>query len=121
MTGRCLLSAILLALAACAANDPPVSPESAETVVAPVVENGATTSGEGLEALGPSDVPTTAMVPADENRLICHKERTVGSHISKRVCRTQSEIDAEKTAGQESLRQLSNRTVNGGLQGSESE
>ena len=119
MTGRCLLSAILLALTACAANDQPAS-EPAETVVAPVVENGATAAEKGLEALEPPDVPTTAMVPADENRRICRKERSVGSHIPRRVCRTQREFDAEKAAGQESLRQLSNRTLQGGLQGSDS-
>jgi hypothetical protein len=122
MTGRCLLSAILLALAACAANDPPAPPEPAETIVAPVVQNSATASETGLEALEAPGVPlTTMMVPADENRLICRRERTLGSNIPRRVCRTQRQIDAEKAAGQESLRVLSNRTLNGDLQGAGTE
>jgi hypothetical protein len=121
MTGRCLLSAILLALAACAANDPPAPPEPAETIVAPVVQNSATASETGLEFFEAPGVPLTAMVPADENRLICRKERTLGSNIPRRVCRTQRQIDDERAAGQESLRQLSNRTLNGDLQGGSSD
>jgi hypothetical protein len=86
-----------------------------------VVENSATASDKGLEALEPPDVPTTAMVPADENRRICRKERSVGSNIPRRVCRTQREFDAEEAAGQEALRQLSNRTLNGEMRGSGSD
>jgi hypothetical protein len=119
MTGRYLLGAILLVLAACVANDPS-APKPAETVVVPVVKNGVTASEKGLEAREPPNVPITVRVVADENRLICRQERSLGSHIPRRVCRTQKEIDTQKRAGQESLRQLGNRTLDGGLRGTDS-
>ena len=40
---------------------------------------------------------------SDEGDLVCRYERTIGSRIGSRVCRTQEEIRAEKEAGQEAL------------------
>jgi hypothetical protein len=39
----------------------------------------------------------------DEGDLVCRYERTVGSRIGKRICRTEREIEAERQAGQETL------------------
>lgn len=52
---------------------------------------------------------------SDDDKLICEMERPVGSNIPKRVCRTQAQIDRERDAAQEKIRELS-RTTNGRLE-----
>jgi hypothetical protein len=42
----------------------------------------------------------------DDSKLICEVERPVGSNIPKRVCRTQAQIDREREAAQEKMREL---------------
>lgn len=45
----------------------------------------------------------------DGNRLICHDETPVGSHLPKRVCRTLSEIQNQQNNAQQMMRQNSMR------------
>jgi hypothetical protein len=42
----------------------------------------------------------------DGNRLVCHDETPVGSHFSKRVCRTLSEIQNQQNDSQKAMRDL---------------
>ena len=42
----------------------------------------------------------------DGNRLICHDEMPVGSHLPKRVCRTLSEIQNQQNNSQKTMREL---------------
>lgn len=48
------------------------------------------------------------LAPHDGNRLICHDEMPVGSHLPKRVCRTLSEIQNQKTNANTLLRTMRN-------------
>ena len=52
---------------------------------------------------------------SDDDKLICEYERPVGSNIPRKVCRTQAQIDREREAAQEKMRELS-RTTNGRLE-----
>ena len=45
----------------------------------------------------------TALTAEDEGDLVCRYERTVGSRIGKRVCRTQAQVQAEREAGEAAL------------------
>ena len=50
---------------------------------------------------------TAEKTPHEEAKLICEMERPVGSNIPKRVCRTQAEIDRERAAAQDKIREIS--------------
>ena len=73
-----------------------------------------------LVALLAADVPPTAgsapaapppaAAPAKPatDELICHSEKELGSNLSHRVCRHQSEIDARAQQDRDNLEQLQN-------------
>jgi hypothetical protein len=42
----------------------------------------------------------------DGNRMVCHDEMPVGSHLPKRVCRTLSEIQNQQNSSQQTMRAL---------------
>lgn len=42
----------------------------------------------------------------DGNRLVCHDEMPVGSHLPKRVCRTLSEIQNQQNNSQQTMREM---------------
>lgn len=48
--------------------------------------------------------PKSGAAPVEEERLICRREKTIGSNRSQRVCRTAAEIRAQREAAQESVR-----------------
>ena len=48
----------------------------------------------------------------EEGDKICRFEKTTGSHIGSKVCRTQAQIDAEKEAAQQALRTLNQPRTN---------
>ena len=48
----------------------------------------------------------TAAVAAEDQKLICEMERPVGSNIPKRVCRTKAQMDREREAAQDKMREL---------------
>jgi hypothetical protein len=77
----------IFAIAACAST-PSAAPEqsaSAET----------TTKPETIDTL-------LADMYAEE-KVVCRREKTIGSRLGKRVCRTKSQRDAERIAGQQAL------------------
>jgi len=39
------------------------------------------------------------------NRIVCRSERVTGSHFRQRICRTQSQIEADQEAARELLRE----------------
>lgn len=49
-----------------------------------------------------------------EDRVICHRERVVGSHFRQERCFTQAEIDDAKIAADALLRQASGNAVTAG-------
>lgn len=53
-----------------------------------------------------SATPQSKTVAADDDdKLICEMERPVGSNIPKRVCRTKAQMDREREAAQEQMRE----------------
>ena len=50
----------------------------------------------------------------DEDRVICRRQRVFGSHVPKTICKTESQIAAEREAAQKSLGPL--RPMTGTLQ-----
>jgi hypothetical protein len=50
----------------------------------------------------------------DGNRLICHNELPVGSHLPKRVCRTLSEIQNQQNNSQQMMRQMQMKPTQSG-------
>jgi hypothetical protein len=109
------VAATFLGIAACSTSGPE-SPEPAANV-----ENAATntdtTPVEGqLEVYDVPEVPFVAIIPTREPEVICDKERRTGTHISKKVCRTRVQMEAEREAVQGTLDDLSRRTTGGGLE-----
>lgn len=61
----------------------------------------------GLSRLNDDQNAINATLAArDGNRLVCHDETPVGSHFSKRVCRTLSEIQNQQNNAQKAMRDL---------------
>lgn len=54
----------------------------------------------------------------DGNRLVCHDEYPVGSHLPKRICRTLTQIRDEQNSANQMMRRMqsngSDNTMNGG-------
>jgi hypothetical protein len=88
-----LLSSLLLLASACATSS--------------ASNGGAPLQSQSRAASAPADKPTAT---AQDDKLICQTERPVGSNIPKRVCRTQAEIDREREAAQDKMRELSRTT-----------
>jgi len=57
------------------------------------------------EPIGPTQA---AAKSAYSNKQICHLEPVAGSHIKKKICRTQEQIDAERESSQGSMSNLNN-------------
>lgn len=65
------------------------------------------------------DIVVTGEVEEPE-KMICRREKVIGSTIKQRICRTESQIKAEAEAGQRAARILANdheRRVGGALNG----
>ncbi len=113
MNTRYLIAATFLGITACATSGPE-SPEPAANV-----ENAATntdtTPVEGqLEVVEVPEVPevsVSANVPPPENEIVCRRERTTGTYISKKVCRSRAQIAAEREASQDMLEEFSRPPV----------
>lgn len=89
-----VMAAILLNITACATSDPEM-PD-------PAANNGnLVTSSEG-----------TAVV-ADEDEIICRKEKKAGSRLKVRVCRTRLQIEEEREVAQRLLRETGLRGSGG--------
>lgn len=46
---------------------------------------------------------------AAKAKLVCTRERVVGTNVKKKTCRTQEEVDLLREASQQSLRDLQNK------------
>ena len=81
------LASVLLLASACATSSAPAAsaPLKAQATAAPQTGGG---------------------VAADDQKLICEMERPVGSNIPKRVCRTKAQIDRERDAAQDKMREM---------------
>ena len=86
------LSAFALVLAACASTEPQDDTEIASARMAT-----ATSVAEIEEKVDEGD------------KLVCVRERVTGSNRMEKVCRFQSEIDRDRQATQQGVRQLGSR------------
>ena len=57
----------------------------------------------------------TQVKPAD--KVICRRERETGSRLSKKICRTQRQIEAEQEAGQRTMDKIRTSTSPGAGEG----
>ncbi len=51
----------------------------------------------------PTGVPQ-AEVPAQKSEVVCRRERVLGTHFKKRVCRTRTQIDEDQKNAQRHVR-----------------
>jgi hypothetical protein len=54
----------------------------------------------------PTDVAQSSGPQGPDDKLICRKERVVGSHMRQEVCEYQSELNKERERSQGKLREL---------------
>ncbi|HTO57399.1 MAG TPA: hypothetical protein VMJ74_06370 [Pseudomonadales bacterium] len=70
------------------------------------------------ESVDEANPTQSAAQSAYNSKPICKSERVIGSNIPKRVCRTQAQIDAERAASQEHMKdvnsQIGRQTGSGG-------
>ena len=107
---RFLLLATILGLSACATPEPAVESTSANDTA---VENSAAESESVLEVTEVPEVPVAATAPPAENKVVCRREKRLGSNRTIKICRTQAQMDADREAGQDTLDDLSRRTFSG--------
>ncbi len=109
-----LLLATILSLSACATPKPAVESASASDTA---VDN----SGAVLEVAEVPEVPVATTAPPSGNELVCRKEKRLGSNRTIKICRTRAQMDEEREAGQDTLDDLSRRTLSGADKGAESQ
>lgn len=86
------LSFIIIGLAACASSGPQDELQAANASVSPPAESSWADDGEVR-----TDI------------LVCVRERVTGSNRMEKICRYQSEIDKDRLATQDGIRQLGRR------------
>jgi hypothetical protein len=114
MNRQCVVAASVLGIAACATPDPepPVSDSAVETSA----ESGTEASSETvIEDVDVPEVPKAARIEgqaniSDPDALVCREITRTGSHLSKLVCRTRSEIEQRRTADQRELERIQKRS-----------
>lgn len=57
----------------------------------------------------PSPAPQAESAPPERERLVCRRERQVGSNRSQRICVTTKERDAQRDASKDVMRQIEGR------------
>ncbi len=67
-----------------------------------------------------SIVKSEGQVATDDNRIVCKREKKLGTNISHRVCMTKAERDALAEDTQRGLRELNERAINSSLPTGES-
>lgn len=115
---RFLLLATILSLSACATPEPVVERASTSDTA---VNNSAAESGGVLEVAEVPEVPVAATAPPAENKVVCRREKRLGSNRTIKICRTQAQMEADREAGQDTLDDLSRRTFSGADRGNESQ
>ena len=123
MNFQILLLATILGLAACATSGPEPSEQTARTSSADnmVVENDAAENEGSLEVAEVPEVPVAASPPPSGDEVVCRKEKRLGSNRTIKICRTQAQTEADREAGQDTLGELSRRTLSGTDRGSGSQ
>ena len=70
--------------------------------------------GIATAAVAQESAPSTSSeAPKPEQKLVCKKERSIGSQMVKRVCRTQAQIEAEREAARQGMETDDNRCMQG--------
>jgi hypothetical protein len=70
--------------------------------------------GASTVAFAQDAAPADKSEPAKgEQKLVCKKERSIGSQMVKRVCRTQAQVEAEREAARQGLQTGDNRCMQG--------
>ena len=82
-----------LAISACSST-PSAAPEQSATTAT------STSAEKNNEPVTVEDLKAEMYA---EEEIVCRYEKTVGSRLGKRVCRTKSQREAERIAGQEAL------------------
>ena len=112
MIGRIFLVAFSLCIAACASSGAgtpnPEAAASVSSVDAVATEDVSAEVSDELTDLDTPAVDATASAEpeADPNEVICRREKSTGSNISRRICRTRAEIEARAEADQAALDQM---------------
>lgn len=120
MSTRLIIIAIFLGVAACATPAPePKAPAANEE--APTVNAEPNEVEDQLEVVDVPAVAASENAPPPVDEVICRKEKRLGSNRSIKVCRTRSQMDAEREAGQDALDNLSRRTLSGADRGTVNE
>lgn len=107
---------LFLSITACATSTPerPVStrsPEPAAVTEDTVTESSSTAAGDELQVVDVPEVEESVVARNQQSsELVCRYEKEVGSHMRTRVCRWREEIDAERKATQETLREMGRGT-----------
>ena len=116
MNTRYLITATFLGITACATTGPETPGPATNTENANSSADVIAVENQ-LEVIDVPEVPVSANVPSTD-KVVCRKERRMGSNISKKVCRTQAQMEAERESGQDTLDSLSRRTLSGADRGS---
>jgi len=87
-----------------------ISGDSGSTVDAAVAETKKKLTRKEKRALRKKARADKAKIAKAEkknkSKLICRREKGTGTHMSKKVCRTQEQIDARREADQKSIRDV---------------
>ena len=66
-------------------------------------------------AMAGDNAPTAAAAPAakpDRDKLVCHREKVMGSLIDRKVCYTQADIDTRREEDRKALESLQSTGLN---------
>lgn len=112
MTRGCLITATILGITACATSGQE-PPESATNTENANINADMTAVEAQLEIVDVPGVAVSANIPPSEDEIVCRKERRTGTYIAKTVCRTRAQVESEREVGQNTLDNLSRRTLSG--------
>ena len=117
MTGRILLIAMMLGIAACASSgsDAPAPETMSSSAGADAMATDGSDSGPGgsIDDIDAPNAEQTASVSDyDPNEVICRREKETGSRFVRKVCRTRAEMEQMEAEAQEATRMM--RTGAGG-------
>ena len=114
-------TAILVGMIACASSAPPAAAPKADSVAVTNTSNEAIASSEATASSSDDEsviemakvapvAKTAALASQPRDELICHRERSTGSHRLEKVCRLRSEIDETREETQKVLRRMQKQT-----------
>ena len=101
--GNCAALSILLVISACSSTE-------LQGPQGPQIDEVAGTITETVGDTGGFEEPSVVEVGAGDEQIVCRYEKTIGSRIGKRTCRTKAEDKAARVAAQEALERNAIRT-----------